>query len=69
VGIRGLAPEDLASTIPDPGEVEEMESYRADQDHAFRFAAQVQLTTQSIEYLQPAGATTQSPSASGRRED
>lgn len=69
VGIRGLAPEDLASTIPDPGALYEMESFRADQDQAFRFAAEEQLTTQTIDYLEAAGAdaATQSPGASGRR--
>jgi SH3-like domain-containing protein len=69
VGVRGLAPEDLASTIPDPGELDKMESYRADQDQAFRFAAEEQLTTQTIEYLQAAGTAEQTPAASGRRED
>ncbi len=69
VGIRGLAPEDLASTIPDPGEVEQMESYRADREQAFRFAAEQRLTTQSIEYLEPAGASSGSQDASGRRQE
>lgn len=60
VGIRGLAAEDLTAAMPDPGELETMESYRADRDQAFRFAAEEQLTTQTIEYL---------PAASGRRDE
>jgi peptidoglycan hydrolase-like protein with peptidoglycan-binding domain len=73
VGIRGLAPEDLASTIPDPGELDRMESYRADQDQAFRFASEEQLTTQTIEYLTAADAgdsdSAETPAVPGRRED
>jgi peptidoglycan hydrolase-like protein with peptidoglycan-binding domain len=71
VGIRGLAPEDLASTIPDPGELDRMESFRADEDQAFRFAAEEKLTVQTVEYLPAAGsaAGTEASGASGRRED
>lgn len=58
VGIRGLAPEDLASTIPDPGELDKMESFRADEDQAYRFAAEERLTVQTVEYLPPAGSGT-----------
>ena len=69
VGIRGLAAEDLAATIPDPGEVDKMESFRADRDQAFRFASEEQLTAQSIEYLIAAGSGTGSPAVSGGRDD
>ena len=67
VGVRGLAPEDLASTIPDPAELEEMESYRADEQQALRFAAEERLTTVTVEYLQSAPAAAPAPSASGGR--
>jgi peptidoglycan hydrolase-like protein with peptidoglycan-binding domain len=69
VGIRGLAAEDLATAIPDPGEVEKMEGFRADRDHAFRFASEERLTAQSIEYLSAAGADTGAPAVSGGRDD
>ncbi len=69
VGIRGLAPEDLAATIPDAGELDKMEAFRADQDQAYRFAAEEQLTTQTIEYLEGSGTTEQAPGFSGGRED
>ncbi len=69
VGIRGLAAEDLAATIPDPGEVEKMEGFRADRDQAFRFASEEQLRAQSIEYLSAAGTGTGSPAVSGGRDD
>ena len=69
VGIRGLAPEDLASTVPDPAELDKMEGFRADNDQAFRFAAEEQLTTQTIEYLPAAGTSAETPAASGRRDE
>jgi hypothetical protein len=69
VGIRGLTAEDLAATIPDPGEVDKMESFRADRDQAFRFASEEKLTAQSIEYLSAAGSGTASPAVSGGRDD
>ena len=69
VGIRGLAAEDLAATIPDPGEVDKMESFRADRDQAFRFASEEQLTAQTIEYLTAAGSGTGSPAVSVGRDD
>ena len=69
VGIRGLAPEDLAATIPDPAELDEMESYRADRDAAYRFAGEEQLTAQTVEYFEPAGTGASAPATSGGRED
>ena len=66
VGIRGLAPEDLAGSIPDLGELDEMESYRADGQQALRFAAEERLTAQTIDYLDSAAATTATPAAAGR---
>ena len=69
VGIRGLAAEDLAAAIPDPAELDEMESYRADRDQAFRFASEEQLTAQTIDYLPAAGTSAGSPPASGRRDE
>jgi len=72
VGIRGLAPEDLAATIPDPGELDKMEGFRADRDQAYRFAGEEQLTAQSVEYIESVGtrgASGPEPAASGRRED
>ncbi len=69
VGIRGLAAEDLAAAIPDPGEVEKMESFRADRDQAYRFASEEKLTAQSIDYLSVAGTGTASPAVSGGRDD
>jgi len=69
VGIRGLAAEDLATAIPDPDELEKMESYRADRDQAFRFAGEEQLTAQSIDYLPAAGAGSGSPPAAGRGDE
>lgn len=69
VGIRGLAPEDLAATIPDPAELEEMEGFRSDRDGAYRFAGEAHLTVQSIEYFEPAGAPASGPAATGGRED
>ena len=69
VGIRGLAPEDLASAIPDPDELDRMESYRADRDQAFRFAAEEQLTTETVEYIQAAGTGSSTPAVSGGRAE
>ena len=66
VGIRGLAPEDLASTIPDPAELEEMESYRADDQQALRFAAEERLSAQTVDYLDSATAASPAPGAAGR---
>lgn len=69
VGIRGLAPEDLATTIPDAGELEKMESFRADRDQAYRFAVEEQLTAQTIDYLPGADANIGGATGSGRREE
>ena len=69
VGIRGLAAEDLAAAIPDPIELEKMESYRADRDQAFRFAGEERLTAQTIEYPSAAGASSGSAPASGRQNE
>ncbi len=69
VGIRGLAPEDLASAVPDPAELDKMESYRADRDKAFRFASEEQLTAQTVEYIQVAGGASSSPAVSGGRDE
>ncbi len=69
IGIRGLAPEDLANAIPDPGELDKMESFRADRDEAFRFASEEKLTAQTVEYIQAAGAGSSSPAVSGGRDD
>ncbi|GMQ75785.1 MAG: hypothetical protein BMS9Abin01_1043 [Gammaproteobacteria bacterium] len=65
VGIRGLAPEDLMAAIPDPGELDKMEGFRADRDQAFRFASEERLTAQTVEYLRAAGSSSQSPAVSG----
>ena len=52
--------------IPDPGELDKMESFRAGRDQAFRFAGEEQLTAQTIEYLPAAGAGSQtSPVSTG----
>jgi len=70
IGIRGLAPEDLAATIPDPAELDKMEGFRADRDQAYRFAGEEQLTAQSIDYIEPAGVSSGSePAASGGRDN
>ena len=69
VGIRGLAAEDLAATIPDPGAVDKMEGFRADRDQAYRFASQEKLTAQSIEYLSVVESGTTGPAVSGGRDD
>lgn len=69
VGIRGLAPEDLATTIPDTGELEKMESFRADRDQAFRFAGEEQLTAQTVDYLPSAQAGGGGEASSGRRDE
>jgi SH3-like domain-containing protein len=69
VGIRGLAPEDLARAIPDPAELDKMESYRADRDQAFRFAGAEKLTAQTVEYIQAAGGGSSSPAPSGGRDE
>lgn len=69
IGIRGLAPEDLASAIPDPGELDKMESFRADRDQAFRFASEEKLTAQTVEYMQAAGAGSSGPAVSRGRDD
>lgn len=72
IGIRGLAPEDLAATIPDPGELDKMEGFRADRDQAYRFAGEEKLTAQSVEYIEPVGtrgASGSAPAASGGRDN
>ena len=69
VGIRGLAPEDLVSAIPDPAELHKMESYRANRDQAFRFAGEEQLTAQTVEYIQGAESGSSSPNRSGGRNE
>lgn len=69
VGIRGLAPEDLAATVPDSAELDKMEGFRADRDQAYRFAGEEQLTAQTIEYMEPAGASSSSPATSRGKDD
>ena len=69
VGIRGLAPEDLVSAIPDPKELEKMEGYRANRDQAFRFAGEEQLTAQTVEYIQGAESESSSPAVSSGRNE
>jgi hypothetical protein len=69
VGIRGLAPEDLVSAIPDPKELDKMESYRADRDQAFRFAGEERLTAQTVEYIQGAESGSSSSNRSGGRNE
>jgi len=69
VGIRGLTPEDLMAAIPDPGELDKMEGFRADRDQAFRFAGQERLTAQTVDYLGAAGSSSQSPAVSAGRDD
>lgn len=69
VGIRGLAPEDLASAIPDAGELDEMESYRADDQRALRFAAEERLSAQTVDYFdpgEPGAAAVPASGAAGR---
>lgn len=68
VGIRGLAPEDLAATVPDPGELEEMEGYRADRDTAYRFAGEERLSAQTVEYLAPVAPAAEAPATRGGRD-
>lgn len=68
VGIRGLAPEDLATAVPDPAEVDKLEGYRADRETAYRFAGEERLTAQSVEYFAPVGGAS-GPGVSGGRED
>lgn len=71
IGIRGLAPEDLAATIPDPAELDKMEGFRADRDQAYRFAGEERLTAQSIEYIEVGtrGASGSAPAAAGGRDN
>jgi len=69
VGIRGLAPEDLVSAIPNPKELHKMESYRADRDQAFRFAGEERLTAQTVEYIQGAESGSSSSNRSGGRNE
>lgn len=69
VGIRGLAPEDLANAIPNPGELDKMESFRADRDQAYRFAGEEQLTAQTIDYIPAADADSQAGATSGGRRE
>lgn len=68
VGIRGLAPEDLASAVPNPGELDKMESFRADRDQAYRFASEEKLTAQTIEYIPEADAASSGAARSGGRD-
>ena len=69
VGIRGLAPEDLANAIPNPGELDKMESFRADRDQAYRFAGEEQLTAQTVEYIPAAEAASGAGATSGGRRE
>jgi hypothetical protein len=69
VGIRGLAPEDLASAVPNPGELDKMESFRADRDQAFRFASEERLTAQTIEYIPAPSAGSGGAAATGGRSE
>jgi peptidoglycan hydrolase-like protein with peptidoglycan-binding domain len=71
IGIRGLAAEDLAATVPDPAELDKMESFRADRDQAYRFAGEERLTAQSVEYIEPVatrGSSTSDAATSGGRD-
>jgi peptidoglycan hydrolase-like protein with peptidoglycan-binding domain len=68
VGIRGLAPEDLASAVPNPGELDKMESFRADRDQAYRFASAEKLTAQTIEYIPDPDAAAPATGGSGGRD-
>ena len=68
VGIRGLAPEDLASAVPDPAALDKMESFRADRDQAYRFASEEKLTAQTVEYIPDPDAAAPGASQSGGRD-
>jgi hypothetical protein len=68
VGIRGLAAEDLENAIPNPGELDRMEGFRADREQAYRFAGAEQLTAQSVDYIPDNASGPSSTAAPGGRE-
>ena len=45
-----------------------MEGYRADRDAAYRFAGAEQLTAQTVDYLAPAAASSESTPTGGGRD-
>jgi hypothetical protein len=49
-GVRGLTPEDLRNSSPDPGALGRMHSYRADAASAERFAREGRLAAVSISF-------------------
>jgi hypothetical protein len=49
-GIRGLSPEDLKNASPDEAELRRMQSFRADQASAERFAREGKLAAQNVDY-------------------
>jgi hypothetical protein len=68
VGIRGLAAEDLENAIPNPGELDRMEGFRADREQAYRFAGAEQLTAQSVDYIPDNASSPSSTAAPGGRD-
>jgi hypothetical protein len=50
VGVRGLSPEELKNASPDPEALKRMQSYRADQPAAERFAREGKLTEAKVDY-------------------
>ena len=49
-GVRGLSPEDLKNASPDEAELRRMQSYRADQAAAERFAREGKLSAVRVDY-------------------
>jgi len=68
VGIRGLAAEDLENAIPNPGELDRMEGFRADREQAYRFAGAEQLTAQSVDYIPDSASSPSSTAAPDGRD-
>lgn len=53
-GVRGLSPEDLKNASPDPEELRRMQSFRADQAAAERFARDGKLFAANVDYAEGA---------------
>ena len=50
-GVRGLSAEDLKSAPPNPRELEKLRNYTANKSDAAKFASEVNLQPQPLDYL------------------
>jgi len=57
VGVRGLQPEDIADSVPNPAERLKLDEYRASPDAAERYAREENLDSRSLAYFDESAST------------